>query len=129
LLHEAIINPQALFGESFMIRLQLENKARELHERLVRSFMDLIILRELGKGEALGGYDVISLINKRFHVLISPGTVYSLLYSMERKGLIKDELKGRGRVFKLTEKGREKLENIQKNSDKIILFIKSILDS
>jgi len=66
LLHEAIINPQALFGESFMIRLQLENKARELHERLVRSFMDLIILRELGKGEALGGYDVISLINKRF---------------------------------------------------------------
>jgi len=112
-----------------MIRLQLENKARELHERLVRSFMDLIILRELGKGEALGGYDVISLINKRFHVLISPGTVYSLLYSMERKGLIKDELKGRGRVFKLTEKGREKLENIQKNSDKIILFIKSILDS
>jgi DNA-binding PadR family transcriptional regulator len=101
--------------------------ARELYERLVKSFMDIIVLEELQNGNPLSGYDVIALIHKRFHFLISSGTIYSLLYSMERNGLIKGMVNGKKRVYRLTEKGKGTLESISERGDEIPLLIKSIL--
>ena len=56
----------------------------KLRRRLIRNFMDTLILAELRKGP-LSGYDIIGLIHKRFGILVSSGTVYSLLYSMGRE--------------------------------------------
>jgi DNA-binding PadR family transcriptional regulator len=58
-----------------------------MHERIIKSFMDIVILAELRNG-APRGYDVISFIHNRFHLLVSSRTVYSLPYSLERSGLI-----------------------------------------
>lgn len=101
--------------------------AREFYERLIKSFMDVIVLKELKNGNPISGYDMIALIQKRFHILVSSGTVYSLLYSMERNGLIEGMMTSRKRVYRLTEKGKETLENISDFSNEIPLFIKSIL--
>ncbi|MDH5450282.1 MAG: hypothetical protein OEX77_05180 [Candidatus Bathyarchaeota archaeon] len=57
---------------------------KKMHERIIKNFMNIIILAKLRNG-ALSGYDVISFIHNKFHLLVSSGTVYSLLYSRERK--------------------------------------------
>ena len=57
------------------------------------------------KDRAMSGYDLITYIYDRFEVLLSPGTVYPLLSSMEREGLIEGFQRNRKRVYKLTKKG------------------------
>lgn len=111
-----------------MVDTRPKNKvARELYERIVKSFMDLIVLKELVHGNPICGHEIRALIHKRFHILISSGTIYSLLYSMEREGLIKGIMTGKKRVYRLTEKGKEKLKNILESSDEFPLFMKSLL--
>jgi len=60
---------------------------KEMHGRIVKNFMDILIMAEL-KDSPMSGYDVISFIHKKFRLLVSSGTVYSLLYSLERDGFI-----------------------------------------
>jgi DNA-binding PadR family transcriptional regulator len=88
--------------------------------------MDVIILSELKDGE-MSGYDAISYIHKRFGVLMSSGTVYSVLYSMERDGLIKSIQKSRKKAYVLAEKGKQRLEDIKRSNGETYLTIKNAL--
>jgi len=98
---------------------RLEGKIlKKMHERIIKNFMDMIILAEL-RNELLSGYDVISFIHNKFHLLVSSGTVYSLLYSLERNGLIEGTWNERKRVYQLTEKGRKTIETILSANDKV----------
>jgi len=72
---------------------------------LVKSFLDIIVLSIL-KEKPSHGYALIADIHTRFHVLLSPGTLYPLLYSLEKKGLITIEQRGRRKEYSLTEKGQ-----------------------
>jgi DNA-binding PadR family transcriptional regulator len=106
---------------------RLEGKVlRKLHERIIKNFMDIIILAELRKGP-MSGYDVISFIHNKFNLLVSSGTVYSLLYSLERNGLIEGSWDERKRVYRLTEKGAKTIETILNANDKIKNFITNLL--
>ena len=106
---------------------RLEGKIlKRMHERIIKNFMDIIILAELRNG-ALSGYDVISFIHNRFHLLVSSGTVYSLLYSLERNTLIEGTWNERKRVYILTEKGRKTIDTVLGANDKIKNFITSLL--
>ncbi|MFA5365772.1 MAG: PadR family transcriptional regulator, partial [Candidatus Bathyarchaeia archaeon] len=60
---------------------------KKMNERIIKSFVDIIIMAELRNG-SLSGYDIISYIHNKFQLLISSGTIYSLLYSLERNGFI-----------------------------------------
>lgn len=99
-----------------------------MHERIIKNFMDIIVLAELKNG-ALSGYDVIPFIHNKFHLLVSSGTVYSLLYSMERNGLIEGKWNERKRVYKLTEKGEKTIKSILNANDKIQFLITQLLKS
>ncbi|MEM2767427.1 MAG: PadR family transcriptional regulator [Candidatus Bathyarchaeia archaeon] len=99
---------------------------KDIHERIVKSFMDIIILAELRNGP-ISGYDVISLIHNKFNLLVSSGTVYSLLYSLERNGLIQGTWEERKRVYTLTDKGAKTIETILNANDKIKNFVMSFL--
>jgi DNA-binding PadR family transcriptional regulator len=106
---------------------KLEGKIlKKMHERIIKNFMDIIILAELKDGP-LSGYDVISLIHNRFHLLVSSGTVYSLLYSLERNGLIEGTWNERKRVYKLTEKGIKTIDTVMGANDKLKSFVTSLL--
>lgn len=87
--------------------------------------MDTFILAEL-KDDPKSGYDVIGLIHRRFGVLVSSGTVYSLLYSMERDGLIRGFQKQRKRVYTLTEKAEQNIKLIRKANEEIQNFLRNI---
>lgn len=91
----------------------------EFHERFVRSFIDILILAELKKRNPMSGYDVITFIHKKFHLLMSSGTVYNILYSLERRELIKSIQTSRKRVYKLTDKGAETINIILKGKEEI----------
>lgn len=97
-----------------------------MHERIIKNFMDIIILAELRMGP-LSGYDVISFIHNKFHLLVSSGTVYSPLYSLERNGLIEGAWNERRRVYKLTDKGKNAIETILSANGKIKNFVTNLL--
>ena len=90
---------------------------RKMYERIIKNFMDIIIMAELRNGP-LSGYDVISYIHNRFNLLVSSGTVYSLLYSLERNGLVEGVWDERKRVYKLTEKGKKNNRHINEHKRK-----------
>ena len=97
----------------------------KLQRRVVQNFMDIIILTEMKKG-SLSGYDVIGLVQKRFGLLMSSGTVYSLMYSLERDGWIKGVWNSRKRVYELTEKGERDIKVIAKANEEVQNFLKKI---
>ncbi len=97
----------------------------KLRRRAIKNFMDILVLTEINEG-SLSGYDVIRLIHQKFNVLVSSGTVYSLLYSLERDGLIRGVWNQRKRVYTLTEKGDQNIKVITKANDEIQKFLKSI---
>jgi len=99
---------------------------REMQERIIKSFMDVIILNEL-RNRPMSGYDVIAYIHNKFRLLVSSGTVYSLLYSLERKELIEGKWNERKRVYTLTEKGRKNIETLLGLNDKIKSFMLNLL--
>jgi DNA-binding PadR family transcriptional regulator len=99
---------------------------KKMNERVIKSFMDTIIMAELQNGP-ISGYDVISFIHNKFGFLVSSGTVYSLLYSLERNGLVEGSWIERKRVYKLTGKGNQTIETIINSQDKIKGFLTTIL--
>jgi DNA-binding PadR family transcriptional regulator len=99
---------------------------KKMHERIIKNFMDIIIMAELRDG-SLSGYDVISYIHNKFNLLVSSGTVYSLLYSLERNGLVEGVWDERKRTYKLTEKGEKTIETILNANDKIKGLLTNIL--
>lgn len=83
------------------------------------NFLDVVILLKL-RNASLSGYDIISYIHKRFNMLISSGTVYALLYRLERDGLIKGQSSSRKRTYTLTDKGRKTVKALSGMRDKIL---------
>jgi DNA-binding PadR family transcriptional regulator len=106
---------------------KLEGKIlKKIHERIIKNFMDIIIMTELQNG-SLSGYDFISYIHNKFNLLVSSGTVYSLLYSLERNGFIEGVWEERKRVYKLTQKGEKTITTLLGAIDKIKCFMSNIL--
>jgi len=99
-----------------------------LRRRTIKTFMDLLILAEL-QDKSLSGYDIISLIHRKFNVLVSSGTVYSLLYSLERKGLVTADMDQRKRVYTLTEKGKQTLETVGRANEEINNLVNNLISS
>lgn len=103
----------------------------KLRRRIIKNFMDILVLMEMKK-RPLSGYDVLRLIHKRFDAMVSPGTVYNLLYSLERDGLITTPTKvenQRKRTYELTEKGEQGLKVITETTEEIQNFLHARISS
>jgi DNA-binding PadR family transcriptional regulator len=101
---------------------------KSMRERLLKDFMDVLIMARLRNND-MSGYDVIAYIHNKFNILISSGTVYSLLYSMERDGLIKGKRNNRKRTYTLTGKGKETIKVIQNANGATQNFIAMLLQA
>ncbi|MEM1555852.1 MAG: PadR family transcriptional regulator [Candidatus Bathyarchaeia archaeon] len=98
-----------------------------IQRRFFRNFIDLLILYEIYKTPFIGGYDIIVAFQKRFRSSISPGTIYSILYKLEREGLIRGKNRGRKRIYTLTTKGEKLLKESFKVQENIKLILSKIL--
>jgi len=72
---------------------------------------------------------VITFIHRKFHRLVSSGTVYSTLYYMERNGLIQGRWAQGKRVYALTDKGKETVRVIFNLKEKILGLITNLFVS
>jgi len=100
---------------------------KEMQTRMIKNFLDVIILAKLRDESALSGYDAVNFIHKKFGILISSGSIYSLLFHMERKGLIKGVWSQRKRIYKLTDKGIRTINSILKSQEEIQRFIRILI--
>ncbi len=100
----------------------MKRSAEELRRQLLRRFIDVLIVAALKERE-MTGYDVMLLLNKNYDLMISSGTIYSTLYSMEREGLLKGDSDGKRRVFRLTEQGMQKGELMKSTGRKVMVLL------
>lgn len=99
---------------------------KEMQERIVKCFLDVLILAQLEK-EVKSAYDIIAFIHKKFNILLNPGTIYSNVHSLERDGLIQSNWAKRKKVYTLTEKGRKTIHAFINADKKIQLFVANLL--
>ncbi|MEM2518563.1 MAG: PadR family transcriptional regulator, partial [Candidatus Bathyarchaeia archaeon] len=79
-----------------------------MERRILCYFMDLLIILMLYcESGQTSGYDIIKYLHQKHGFLYSPGTVYSCLCDLERRGLVKGKQNGRKRVYILTEHGKK----------------------
>jgi DNA-binding PadR family transcriptional regulator len=100
---------------------------KKMQRSIIKNFLDMIILTKLRKSNPLSGYDFIEFIHKKFGMLISAGTIYAVLYSMERKGLIRGELTQAKRIYVLTDQGKETVSAVLELDEEVQRFMRSIL--
>lgn len=97
-----------------------------LHKKVLKALLETALMVKL-EHEPLSGYDLLLEFNERFGIVLSPGTVYSTLSNMERDRLIASEVHSRKRVYKLTGEGREALDEVLGDVQKLDGFIQSLL--
>jgi DNA-binding PadR family transcriptional regulator len=101
---------------------------KEMKRTMVTNFLDTIILAELKNSSPLSGYDILDFVYKKFGFLISPGTIYALLYAMERKGLVRGSYSQTKRVYTLTGKGTETIDDIWGSKEEIFRFMRTLFN-
>lgn len=97
-----------------------------MYERFLREFMDILIMVRMREGET-SGYGILTYFHERFDFLVSSGTVYSMLYSMERDGLVKARGQDRRRIYSLTPKGEAVIEAVYQSSEVLENFFTDLL--
>jgi DNA-binding PadR family transcriptional regulator len=113
-----------------LVNPEVENDAvMEMHERIAKTFLDIFILRKLGESdERLSGYDFMKLVGEELNVMFSASSVYAILYSMEREGLVQGNSEGRKRVYSLTDKGKVKVRMLFEENAKIVHLFENLFE-
>lgn len=102
---------------NFQSRKKIEGNGVEIAQRdalehFVKRHLETIVYSMLLE-RPMCGYDIIKTIYQRYYTSLSQGTVYSLLYSLEAKGLLsvtKADTQ-RSKLYVLTEQGRNIANN------------------
>jgi DNA-binding PadR family transcriptional regulator len=111
--------------------LNSEHEVR-LEFKLIHDFMDTIILRILTEESYISGNELIKYFHQEFNLMISQGTVYSALCSLERQGLIRGSFIGWRRIYKLLKQGGEFFDELcaaRRHNNAVFLSIFPILQS
>ncbi|MCW3994283.1 MAG: helix-turn-helix transcriptional regulator [Candidatus Bathyarchaeota archaeon] len=100
----------------------------ELRERTVRSFLDFLILTILTRNPSMSADDLAKYIHQKLKVPLSPGILYSHLFHLERHGLIlRDHVKNK-KAYRITQKGKEKIDIVKKHKNATKWLIDQILE-
>jgi DNA-binding PadR family transcriptional regulator len=105
---------------------QTKKEHKKINERIVKDFLDIIILSQSKKG-SITGYEIMTYVNENFDVMISPGTVYSTIYSLERQNFIVGNPVGEKRFYSLTETGQQQIGTYVSLKYDILDLIKNVI--
>ena len=83
-----------------------------------------IYILSLLKKRELYGWEIQSLIEKKFNFRPGLITPYRVLYRLAEQGFVKSKMRERRRVYDITEKGKEELKKAQNFYKKILKEIK-----
>jgi len=77
----------------------------------MKTVLKIFILKQLMK-EEMSGYDIMKRCEEVLGYKPSPGTIYPLLKSLERKKIIEGKKEGRRIVYKLSPRGKKFMKEI-----------------
>lgn len=99
-------------------------------DKIVKANREILALSMLCQ-KPLCGYDLIKEIFEEYNVLLSQGTVYPILYSLEEDGLLRAEYsKGnmRTKLYSITPEGKtvadKKINAFIKAIENLLIFLK-----
>jgi PadR family transcriptional regulator PadR len=103
--------------------------SRKTLENFVKKNLEVIILSLLLKAP-LCGYELIRRIYQEYHTFLSQGTVYPMLYTMQKQGFLKivESKNPRSKVYALTEKGKEEAKNKIRDFIAALKYIMELLE-
>ncbi|MBZ9569889.1 PadR family transcriptional regulator [Patescibacteria group bacterium] len=83
-----------------------------------------IYILSLLKKREIYGWEIRSLVDKKFN--FKPGliTPYRVLYRLEKGGFVKSKMRERRRIYEITEKGKEELKKAKKFYQELLKKIK-----
>lgn len=98
-------------------------KQYSLNQKTIKGFMDLIILNHLKNDPFVSGYEIMMYFHKKFDVFVSPGTIYSALYSLERRNLVEAKDDQGRRTYVLTKEGEREIQSMKDSIDAVLSSI------
>lgn len=99
-----------------------------LLDSIVKDNLLLIVLKSISNN-GLSGNDIINIISKKFLTRLSPGTMYPLLYSLQKEELVEMKPEGKKRkIYKLTEKGKYLLNKELSNLFTLQEYLREFLE-
>jgi DNA-binding PadR family transcriptional regulator len=108
------------------IRILCADDQNGFRERSVRNFLDLHVLHLLQEDDR-HGYEILQELDERTQTQISPGTLYPLLYELEKEGLIfgrwadpADNTERNRRIYSITEKGQMYRQDSLRNIERLL---------
>lgn len=104
------------------------NLGDEVVERFVKNDLDTIVLALILE-RPMCGTDIIKTIHKNFNVLLSPGTIYPLLHSLEKKGLLKCEYEVKTKTYKPGNDAEPKIRSLLNEHVQTSRFLSRFLSS
>ena len=96
--------------------------------KLVRAFLDIIILKTLQNGKS-SGYGIIKKVYEKFDVLLSASAVYSVLNSLNDKQFVSIVHDGCRKTFSLTKDGCVYADAVVEEYEKLTSQIISLANS
>ncbi|MBU2637373.1 MAG: PadR family transcriptional regulator [Nanoarchaeota archaeon] len=101
---------------SHAINPQTHILPRELLEKIAKDNLELIMLLFLEKGSK-SGYQLLKEIAQHFHCILSQGTLYPLLYQMEKENkIVKQNGKGREIIYSLAPQTETSMGSMKETS-------------
>ena len=106
----------------------------DFRKRLVAQFLDIIVLLLLRKSKSEHPSDIGRFCEAMFGVKVNPDSLYCLLLTLERRGLIKGETRQildlrTVRFYSLTEKGNRIIRGFIKNHDEMMTFVRFMFEN
>lgn len=85
----------------------------ETRKRILKALLPAAILELLQEVNVSSATNIIRLLKKRYNIQLSAGTVYPILYSLERKKKIKRISYRRRNLYVVTNKGKKIIDSLQ----------------
>jgi DNA-binding PadR family transcriptional regulator len=80
-------------------------------KKMVKDNLETILLALLHR-KTMCGTEIIGTIHLKFHVLLSPGTIYPLLHSLDERGLITAKTFGKEKAYAPVDSAKTKIERL-----------------
>jgi len=90
-----------------------------MNERIVKSFLDMLILKELKLG-SLNDSQLVNIFHKRFGEIVDFTLINSNLKLLEKEELITNRKDENRKVYTLTARGDKKARAFQNSKNKIL---------
>ncbi len=101
----------------------------EMRASLIKHFLNVVISTELRKSGSMSGYDIVRYIHETHDIPISPGTVYSLLYSLERRQIVTGTWSDGKRIYSLTQKGEKAINEILQSKEELLKLVELLFEN